>query len=100
MKRKEIIKTIDKAGEYLDSIGGAVIKNVDTGEFMEDGALTKEEIRAMQTAMCMCMNLSENDEHIDPLSFAIKLAVVHIALKNGLSADCDGNLCESEGDAE
>ena len=34
MKRKEIIKTIDKAGEYLDSIGGAVIKNVDTGEFM------------------------------------------------------------------
>ena len=100
MKRKDIVKTINKAGELLDAVGGAVIKNVETGELMEGQSLTKEEIRAMQTAMCMCMNLIENDEHIDPLSFALKLAVVHLALKNGLSADCDGNLCESEGDAE
>ena len=92
MKRKEIIKTIDKAGEYLDSIGCAVIKNVDTGEFMEDGALTKEEIRAMQTTLCICTKFIEDDERIDPINFAIKLVTVHTAVKNDLFAD--------EGDAE
>ena len=99
MKRKEIIKTIDKAGELLDHVDGAVIKNPATGEFLEGGALTKEEIQAMQTALVVCIKLIEANRQVDPLHFAIKLVALHAAAKNDLFADEDTEPDEG-GDAE
>lgn len=44
MKRKDIIKTIDIAGQLMDSFGGAAAKNVETDEYTAD-IVTEEEIR-------------------------------------------------------
>ena len=88
MKRKDIIKTIDMAGQMMDSFGGCMAKNVDTDELTPD-LVTEEEIRAMQTTLCVCKQLLSKDlESCDPLKFVGNLIALHGVMK------LEGTKCE------
>ena len=101
MKRKDIIKTIDIAGQLMDSFGGAAAKNVETDEYTAD-IVTEEEIRAMQTTLHVCKKLLSKDlDSCDPLKLVSNLITLHAVLKlEGIKGE-DGEADEeiTEGDA-
>ena len=87
MKRKEIARVIDGAGEFLDNIDGAVAKNVDTQEAIPGTELTHEEIVAMKVALSACSLLIEKDKCLDPQFFAMKLVCLCVDLKKQYLAE-------------
>ena len=103
MKRSEIIKTINTAGQMMDSFGGAIGRNVDTDECIKD-LVTEEEIRAMQTTLHVCTLLLDKDlVSIDPLNLVGNLISLHGAMKlEAIAKGDDGEADEkpAEGDAE
>lgn len=101
MKRKDIIKTIDIAGQLMDSFGGAAAKNVETDEYTAD-IVTEEEIRAMQTTLVVCKQLLSKDlESCDPLKLVGNLIGLHGVMKLEAAKGEDGESDEqaTDGDA-
>ena len=101
MKRKDIISTIDIAGQLMDSFGGCMAKNVDTNETTTD-LVTKEEIRAMQTTLVVCKQLLSKDlESCDPLKLVGNLIGLHGVMKLEAAKGEDGESDEqaTDGDA-
>lgn len=81
MKRKKIIKLIDTAGRMLDHFNGAVAKS-NLPSNVAECVCTKDEIRAMQTALSCCARLLEDeDASVDAMSFVSKMLAVHTILK-------------------
>lgn len=95
MKRKDIITTINNAGELMDLFGYAVTGDLETGDPSLD-VVTKDEIRAMQTSLCVCMKMLEGE--IEPDS-PIELATIIIAMHGTMKLKQDSEQESTEGDA-
>ena len=69
MKRKEMAALINSAGQLMDTFSHCDIENQETGEIV--GTITRDTIRGMQTAMCVCMKLISGDVDMrNPLTLA------------------------------
>ena len=81
MKRKDIISTIETAGQLMDSFGGCMARNDDTNETIAD-LVTEEEIRARQTTLYVCKDLlSKDTESCSPLNLVGKIIGLHGIMK-------------------
>ena len=95
MKRKDIITTINAAGELMDLFACAATGYLETGEPTLD-VVTEDEIRAMQTTLCACMKMLEGK--IEPDN-PIELAAVIISMHGTMKLKPDGEQESAEGDA-
>lgn len=100
MKRKDIITTIDLAGELMDLFGCAVTGNLETGDPNLD-VVTRDEIRAMQTTLCVCMKMLEGKiEPDNPIELATVIIAMHGTMKLKPDSDQDSQQEVAEGDAD
>ena len=77
MKREELIKCLNRAGDLMDEIGGAIVINRATGQSCECSEI---EIRAMQSTIAAIVNVLKSDaEIIVPVKFAYTLITSHCA---------------------
>lgn len=79
MKRSEIIKLLDDAGNLMDGFDGAILRNKETGE--DAVTVTSDEIRAFQIAFAFCRHILEGD--YEPTN-ALGLATDMLMLLGGL----------------
>ena len=88
MKRKDAIKTIEAAGEIMDEI---VIANDMSLENESIAGVTREEIRAMQSAMVVIASHLKDDEATGPLSLALEIVGFHGFAKQNIEDEPIGS---------
>lgn len=88
MKRKDAIKTIEAAGEIMDEI---VIEKDMNIEIESIAAVTREEIRAMQSAMVVIASHLKDDEDTGPLRLAVEIVGFHGFVKQNVKDEPVGS---------
>ena len=88
MKRKDAIKTIEAAGEIMDEI---VIANDMSLENESIAGVTREEIRAMQSAMVVIASHLKDDEATGPLRLALEIVGFHGYVKQNVKDEPIGS---------
>lgn len=98
MKRKEIIDLLESAGQLMDDYDRAEIKDRETGEPV--GAVTGDEICAMQTGLAFCKHLLDGSYRAtSPAKFASLMILFHGAVKYDLNPS-DHDNCRDAGEAD
>ena len=99
MKRKMIARLIDEAGQALDHIHGAMPLG-DDGTPKGEMLVTEDDIRAMQTCLCVLSDVVAGLPVTNGMDLATKIVTLHCVIKADNSQLADLLRSCGEGHAE